>query len=161
MSELLQGVLQSLFIQHRDAELRRTIEDLSSPYEKSYRAALMEIRDEVEDLFPSVEIDVLVRSDTEVDGTLEVGLKVTREAMVNAAKHSGQLRIDVYSEIANGIATTRVRDRGNGIDPDAADRILRGKERSMLNRLSPVGGTARIDSGPDTGTEVTIEVPIS
>ena len=121
----------------------------------------MEIRDEVEDLFPSVEIDVLVRSDTEVDGTLEVGLKVTREAMVNAAKHSGQLRIDVYSEIANGIATTRVRDRGNGIDPDAADRILRGKERSMLNRLSPVGGTARIDSGPDTGTEVTIEVPIS
>ncbi|HSR46058.1 MAG TPA: ATP-binding protein [Acidimicrobiia bacterium] len=145
----------------QERELRRTIEDLSSPYEKSYRAALMEIRDEVEDLFPSVEIDVLVRSDTEVDGTLEVGLKVTREAMVNAAKHSGQLRIDVYSEIANGIATTRVRDRGNGIDPDAADRILRGKERSMLNRLSPVGGTARIDSGPDTGTEVTIEVPIS
>jgi signal transduction histidine kinase len=145
----------------QERELRRTIEDLSSPHQRSFRAALMGTRDEVEDLFPSVEIDVLVRSDAEMDEALEVGLKVAREAMINAAKHSGQLRIDVYSDIADGIATTRVRDRGAGVGQETVDRILRGKERSMLNRLVPIGGTARIDSGPDTGTEVTIEVPVS
>ena len=144
----------------QERELRRTIEELSSPHERSYRAALMGIRDEVEDLFPTVEIDVLARSDAELGGSLEVGLKVAREAMVNAAKHSGEQRIDVYSEISEGVALTRVRDRGRGVDQDEVDRILSGKERSMLHRLAPVGGTARIDSGPVTGTEVTIEVPV-
>ena len=145
----------------QERELRRTIEDLSSPHKRSFRAALMGIRDEVEDLFPSVEIDVLARSDAEMEESLEASLRVAREAMVNAAKHSGRQRIDVYSEIADGVATTRVRDRGQGIDQDAVDRILRGKERSMLNRLAPVAGTAWIDTSPDRGTEVTVEVPVS
>ena len=144
----------------QERELRRTIEDLSSPHTRSFRATLMGIRDEVEDLFPSVEIDVLVRSDAEMDGALEIGLKVVREAMINAAKHSGMQRVDVYSEIADGVATTRVRDRGGGVDLATIDRILRGKERSMLNRLEPVGGLARIDSGAEGGTEVTVEVPV-
>jgi signal transduction histidine kinase len=145
----------------QERELRRTIEDLSSPHKWSFRAALMGIRDEVEDLFPSVEIDVLARSDAEMEESLEASLRVAREAMVNAAKHSGEQRIDVYSEIADGVATTRVRDRGKGIDQDVVDRILSGKERSMLNRLAPVAGTARIETGPDRGTEVTVEVPVS
>jgi signal transduction histidine kinase len=118
------------------------------------------MRDEVEDLFPSVEIDVLVRSDSELDQSLEAGLTVGREAMINAAKHSGSQRVDVYSEIADGVATIRIRDRGSGIDRAQIDRILRGKERSMSNRLDAVGGLARIDSIADGGTEVTVEVPV-
>jgi signal transduction histidine kinase len=144
----------------QERELRRTIEDLSSPYVRSFRAALMSMRDEVEDLFPSVEIDVLVRSDSELDQSLEAGLTVGREAMINAAKHSGSQRVDVYSEIADGVATIRIRDRGRGVDRAQIDRILRGKERSMSNRLDAVGGLARIDSIADGGTEVTVEVPV-
>jgi signal transduction histidine kinase len=144
----------------QERELRRTIEDLSSPHARSFRAALMGIRDEVEDLFPSVEIDLLVRSDAEMDEPLDVGLKVVREAMINAAKHSGMQRVDVYSEIADGVATTRVRDRGGGVDPGQINRILRGKERSMMKRLEPVGGSARIESSTAGGTEVTLEVPV-
>ncbi|MDH5373404.1 MAG: hypothetical protein OEX97_10715 [Acidimicrobiia bacterium] len=145
----------------QERELRRTIEELSSPHGRSFRAELMANRDEVEDLFPSVEVDLVIRSDAELSGPLEVGLKVAREAMVNAAKHSGRERVDVYSEISNEVATIHVRDRGSGIDPDEVDRILRGKDRSMMNRLAVVGGRAHIDSGPGRGTDVAIEVPVA
>ena len=151
-----QQVRYAARIQERD--LRRTIEELSSRQVNSYRAALMEVGADVEDLFPAVEINVLVRGDTEVDDAAADGLVVVREAMVNAAKHSGQDRIDVYGEVADEIVRTRVRDRGPGVDAATIERLLWGSERSMGNRLARVGGTASIVSD-NGGTEVTVEVP--
>lgn len=142
----------------QERELRHTIDELSSRHVNSYRAALQAIGAEVEDLFPSVEIDVLVRGDTEVEGAVVVGLAVAREAMVNAAKHSGQDRIDVYGEVADQLVRARVRDRGPGMDAATIERLIWGSERSMGNRLARVGGTVSIASGSG-GTEVTVEVP--
>lgn len=151
-----QQVRYAARVQERD--LRRTIEELSSRQVNSYRAALLAIGAEVEDLFPSVEIDVLVRGDTEVAGAAADGLAVVREAMVNAAKHSGQDRIDVYGEVTEALVRTRVRDRGPGVDAATIEQLLWGSERSMANRLAPLGGTVSISSSDD-GTEVTVEVP--
>ncbi len=145
----------------QERELRRTIEELSSPYDRSFRAALMAARDQVEDLFPRVEIDLVVRSDLELNDSLDAGLIVAREAMINSAKHSGERRVDVYSELSDRTMVVRVRDRGGGVTEAEGNRILTGKTRSMSNRLAAVGGRVHIDSTPGSGTEVAIEVPIT
>ncbi len=145
----------------QERELRRTIEELSSPYDRSFRAALMAARDQVEDLFPRVEIDLVVRSDLELNDSLDAGLIVAREAMINSAKHSGERRVDVYSELSDRTMVVRVRDRGGGVTEAEGNRILTGKTRSMSNRLAAVGGRVHIDSTPGSGTEVAIEVPVT
>jgi signal transduction histidine kinase len=73
-----------------------------------------------------------------------------REAMANAAKHSGVEEISVFVEPT----AVYVRDRGTGFDPDdvAADR--QGLAESIRGRMERVGGTARIVSSPGEGTEV-------
>ncbi len=143
----------------QERELRRTIDELSSRHVNGYRAALQAIGTEVEDLFPSVEVGVVVNVDIEVESPVSDALPVIREAVVNAAKHSGQDKIDVYSVVADGRLRTHVRDRGPGIDPVTIERILRGSERAMATRLASVGGTVTISSD-SSGTEVTVEVPV-
>ena len=81
-----------------------------------------------------------------------------REAMLNAAKHSGAARVDVYAEIADHAAVF-VRDRGVGFDPEntAADR--HGIRDSIEARMARHGGEATVLSTPGRGTEVRLTVP--
>ena len=47
-----------------------------------------------------------------------------REALVNAARHAGSGRVDVYAEASPSQLEVFVKDRGRGFDPEtvAADR---------------------------------------
>ncbi len=45
-------------------------------------------------------------------------VRAAREAMVNAAKHSGADKIDVYAEVDEERIEVFVRDRGRGFDLD-------------------------------------------
>ena len=100
----------------QERELRRLIEDYRSPYERSFRSALLRARDDVEDLF-RVEIEGVVRGDAEVDDRLDAIIDASREAMVNAAKHSGATRFDLYAEVGDRNAVVYIRDRGEGWEP--------------------------------------------
>jgi signal transduction histidine kinase len=77
-----------------------------------------------------------------------------REAMVNAAKHSGAARVDVYAELSDASADVFVRDRGAGfaLDDVAADRL--GVRNSIVGRMDRHGGAASIRTAPGEGTEV-------
>ena len=77
-----------------------------------------------------------------------------REAMVNAAKHSGAEAIDVYAENLAGQLAVFVRDRGAGFDQDAIPEDRHGVRDSIIGRMERAGGTARITSAPGEGTEV-------
>lgn len=140
-------------------ELKRTIEQFLSPHEQSFRVALLEARDDVEDMHSRVMIDALIKDDLPLDDTLLHVVEGAREAMVNAARHSGANLIDVYSEQREGSVVVMVRDRGTGFNPD---RVMRagghGMAMSLFERVGSVGGTVDIASRPGEGTEVVITV---
>ena len=62
-----------------------------------------------------------------------------REAMVNAARHSGAGRVDVYAEVTATGPEVFVRDRGAGFDPDAVPRT---GSVSAIRSSAGCGGTA-------------------
>jgi signal transduction histidine kinase len=81
-----------------------------------------------------------------------------REAMVNAAKHAGADKVDVFAETAGRRTEVFVRDRGRGFDPDAvaADRL--GVRNSIVDRMRRHGGEAVVRSAPGEGTEVRLSL---
>lgn len=140
-------------------ELKRTIEQFLSPHEQSFRVALLEARDEVEDMHTRVVIDALIKDDLPLDDTLVHVVEGAREAMVNAARHSGADLIDVYSERKDGAVVVMVRDRGSGFNPDQVMQTGgHGLTMSLVERVDSVGGTVDIASRPGEGTEVVISV---
>lgn len=137
----------------QELELRRTIAEMRSKFDDSFRAALLSARDEVEDLY-RIEIDAVIRSDAEITDELWCVVEVSREAMVNAAKHSGTDRIELFSEIVDDSLAVYVRDRGRGFDTNGIDPN-RGIGRH-LTRLTGLGGTALITSEGGEGAEITL-----
>jgi signal transduction histidine kinase len=142
----------------QERELRRTIEELRSPYQRSFRAELLAVRDGVEDLYRSMQIAEVIRDDAEMTPALEVGLGAAREAMTNAAKHAGVEKVDLYAEVSDGSAVIHVRDRGQGFDPSVGPKG-HGWAISVEGPIESVGGSVTVDSAPGAGTEVTIQVP--
>ncbi len=142
----------------QERELRRTIAEFRSPHEQSFKASLLRCRDEVADLYPAVEIIEVIRDDAEMSDTLRVAIGATREAMLNAVKHSGADSVDLYSEIEDGQASIHVRDRGIGFDPAAGS--LRGLTLSLTEPIRSNKGTVTIQSARGEGTEIVIKVPI-
>ena len=86
--------------------------------------------------------------------------KSAREAMVNAAKHAGVARVDVYAEIAGSTATVYVRDRGRGFDPESVADDRMGIRTSIVGRMERHGGTASVQSTPGEGTEITLTMSL-
>ena len=142
----------------QERELRRTIAEFGSPFEKSFKAALMRCRDEVVELYPTHEIDEVIRDDAELTPALEAGLAAAREAMLNAVKHSGTATVDLYSEKEAGAMVIHVRDRGVGFDQEAVG--TRGLSLSIVKPVEKVGGDVWLETAPGEGTEVAIRVPV-
>lgn len=145
---------QSRYLARRqERELRRNIEEWRSQYDHSFRAALLAMRDDVEDIH-RVEIEAVIRDDTALTPDLEAGIEAAREAVTNAVKHSGAQRISIFSEVQDGQAFIHIRDDGTGIEGGDLNRVS-----SRLNqRVESVGGLVDIDSGGVGGTEVKITV---
>jgi signal transduction histidine kinase len=145
---------QSRYLARRqERELRRNIEEWRSQYRRSFRAALLSVRDDVEDIH-RVEIQAVIRDDAELTPDLEAAIEAAREALTNAVKHSEAQSISVFSELADGKAFIHIRDNGRGIDDPVQTRLT----VRLNQRVEAVGGFVSIDSGETTGTEVKITV---
>ncbi|WP_308289307.1 MULTISPECIES: PspC domain-containing protein [unclassified Mumia] len=107
-----------------------------------------------------VPIEVVGVGDLDPDVDVEALRAAAREAMTNAAKHSGADRIDVYVEVGSAAAEVFVRDRGVGFDPSAIPEDRLGIRRSLVARMHRHGGTAVVRSGPGEGTEVRLALPL-
>ena len=145
---------QSRYLARRqERELRRNIEEWRSEYPRSFRAGLLAVRDDVEDIH-RVEIEAVIRDDTALTPDLEAGIEAAREALTNAVKHSGAQSISIFSEVVEGKAYIHIRDNGRGIE-DTVQTRLSGR---LNQRVKGVGGLVAIDSGETAGTEVKITV---
>jgi signal transduction histidine kinase len=82
-----------------------------------------------------------------------------REALTNAAKHSGAGRVVVFAEPSDidGEVFCSVRDDGSGFCVDDV-REGEGLRGSIRARIAEAGGRVEIDSRPGKGTEVRLWV---
>ena len=140
----------------QERELRRTIRTLRSTFDDPFVTAMYAARDDVEDLYP-VEIDMVCTFDAEMTVPLAGLVDATREAMTNAAKHSGAKTIIVHCAEDGGFVSVLVRDRGRGFDADTEEQS--GIAHSIDRRMRGIGGTVTIESTADFGTEVELTLP--
>lgn len=128
----------------------------------SLAAALRDVRADVEDVH-HVLVELVVVGDAPLDAASGAGLvalvRAAREAVVNAAKHAGVGRVDVYAEVSADRVEVFVRDRGVGFDRDAIPDDRMGVRGSIVGRMERHGGTARVRSDAD-GTEVALTMPL-
>ena len=82
-----------------------------------------------------------------------------REAMANAARHSGAEEVYAFVDVGDDEIAVFVRDRGSGFDPDTATDG-RGIAESIRGRMARAGGSAELASGAE-GTEVELRLPRS
>ena len=106
-----------------------------------------------------VDVEIVSVGDCELTPELTAVVRAAREAMVNAAKHSGVDRIDIYAEVDPELVSVYVRDRGRGFDLAAVDEDRMGVRGSIVERVKRAGGRAIIRTMPGEGTEVRLELP--
>ena len=142
----------------QERELRSWLSDRPSAPSSSLGGALDAIVGQVE-TDHGVPIEIVKVGDCELDVRIEALLAAAREAMVNAAQHSGARSIDVYAEVDASRALVFVRDRGVGFDPDAVAANRHGVRDSIVGRMARHGGDAVIRSSAGEGTEIRLELP--
>ncbi len=115
---------------------------------------------EIEELH-GVRVEVVRTGDAPLDERTQALVLAAREAMANAARHSGVDEVSVFLDAGGGGVSLYVRDRGTGFDPEAVSADRRGLAESIRGRMERVGGTARIVSAPGEGAEVELELQLS
>lgn len=119
--------------------------------------AVRTIAAEIEDAY-GVQIEVVAVGEAEFNSKAQALAGAAREAMVNAAKHSGDRTISVFVESLPERIRLFVRDRGSGFYFSQIPADRRGLRDSIEGRLAHVGGKTEIRSSPGQGTEIRLEV---
>lgn len=173
-AHLHDSVLQTLALIQRSAQDPAAVARLARAQERDLRswlfgadaaqpdsvgAALRSLAAEVEDDY-GVPVEVVCVGDRAVDEQVRAVLLATREAVVNAARHSGAPRVDLYGEIGAEEIEIFVRDRGRGFEIDGVAGDRHGVRESILGRMERHGGSAVVKGGPGQGTEVQLRQPL-
>jgi two-component system NarL family sensor kinase len=91
--------------------------------------------------------------------------RIAQEALTNIERHSGATRVTMLVRGTTTGAIVRIEDNGHGMPPDrSADRRDGLGLRNMAERMEQLDGTLRIlssRSGPNTGTVIEAQVPLS
>ena len=171
-AHLHDSVLQTLALIQKHAYDGRTVAKLARAQERDLRswlygedahpetsvaAALRAAAAEVEDAF-GVPVEVVTVGDVAVDEARRPLVLAAREAMVNAAKHSGADKVDVFAECADDHVDVFVRDRGRGFDQDTIPLDRMGVRNSIVDRMQRHGGSAEIRTKAGEGTEVRLSL---
>jgi signal transduction histidine kinase/phage shock protein PspC (stress-responsive transcriptional regulator) len=141
----------------QERELRTWLFESTDPAAADLKAALSRTVGEVEAMH-KVPIELVVVGSAPADDVVTAIVGAAREAMVNASKHSGAGRVDVYAEVGPDQIEIDVRDRGQGFDVGAVAADRRGIRGSIVDRMRRHGGRAEIASKPGEGTEVRLWV---
>ena len=173
-AHLHDSVLQTLALIQRNAEDPRAVVTMARRQERELRgwlfeneqdqpdaqtlaAALARAGEEVEGLH-GVTIDVVAVGDLPLDDRVRALVAAAREAMVNAAKWSGDASVSVYAEVREGDVSVFVRDWGAGFDLGAVAADRHGVRESIVDRMARHGGKAVIKTSPGEGTEVELRL---
>jgi signal transduction histidine kinase/phage shock protein PspC (stress-responsive transcriptional regulator) len=171
-AHLHDSVLQTLTLIQKQAHDPRAVMRLARTQERDLRSWLYDEKDqadqtlvgaakraaaEVEDRH-GIPVEVVTVGDCDLTDELSSLVRAAGEAMVNAAKHSGADKIDVFVEVDGDRVEMFVRDRGKGFDADAVPEDRVGLRHSVIGRMERHGGRAQVRSSPGMGTEVRLEM---
>jgi signal transduction histidine kinase len=124
-----------------------------------FAGAVSAVAEEIEDQF-DVTVELGKVGTCRLDPPTRAMVGAIREALTNAAKHSGVSHVSAYVEVAASEVIALVRDRGRGFDPSIHSRQdRRGIAESIEARLGHHDGLATIRSAPGEGTEVELRLP--
>ena len=173
-AHLHDSVLQTLAMIQRRADEPRAVVSLARRQERELRAWLfgrapvhadLDLGDAIEGAAADVEqrdgvpIEVVrVGGECPLDDHMQALVLAAREAMVNAARHSGAPVIAVYLEVEPDRAGVFVRDRGRGFDPASVPNDRGGIGESITGRMHRHGGTAVVRSHRGEGTEIELSM---
>ncbi|MGA4508997.1 PspC domain-containing protein [Propionibacteriaceae bacterium G1746] len=173
-AHLHDSVLQTLALIQRQSDDPKAVASLARSQERELRSwlygdvepddthlssALTRAGQQIENE-RGVPIEVVCVGDAELTTDLSALVSAAREAMMNAAKHSGADKIDVYGEVEDGHVEVYIRDRGKGFDIDEIADDRQGVRGSIIGRLERHGGRARITSAPGEGTNIRLEMDL-
>ncbi len=87
-------------------------------------------------------------------------LRVVQEALTNTRKHARAKRVSVQLECSGPVIRITVRDDGVGFDPATVVRSLEGGFglASMRERVEQVGGSITVQTAPNEGTTIVVEL---
>jgi signal transduction histidine kinase len=184
-AHLHDSVLQTLALIQRQADQPREVRRLARSQERDLRGwlydhagtprtdgfahpgtptattvaeAVTAIAAEVEDTY-AVTISPVVVGDCPLDVRFAALVQAAREAMVNAAKHSGVTETSLYVEVEADAVNVFVRDRGIGFVPEEVPGDRHGLVDSVHGRMQRHGGSASVRTAPGAGTEVHLRMP--
>jgi signal transduction histidine kinase len=164
-------VLQTLALIQRNANSPREVARLARGQERTLRTLLYgsrtasgqfadELRTaaaDVEDAY-AVTVDLVVVGDAPLDDALAALTAAAREALVNAAKHSGVDAVSVYAELEPDEVSVFVKDRGAGFELADVGADRQGIRGSIIGRVERYGGEARFTTRKGEGTEVELRM---
>jgi signal transduction histidine kinase len=109
-----------------------------------------------------IPVDVVIQLDERLPGEIETALyRIVQEALTNIARHAQAKSASILVEKRGGSVRAIVEDDGVGFDPSAQ----RGERHlgllGMRERAELLGGTLTIESAPQSGTSVFIEIPLA
>jgi signal transduction histidine kinase len=172
-AHLHDSVLQTLALIQRNANSPREVSRLARGQERTLRTLLYgnraasgqfaaELRAaaaEVEDDY-AVSVDVVIVGDAPLTDDLAALTAAAREALVNAAKHSGVESVSLYAELEPDQVSVFVKDRGVGFDVGQIGGDRQGVRGSIIGRMERHGGSVQFRTARGAGTEVELTMPI-
>ena len=149
----------------QERELRTWLyasDDQANPGTVRLGPALEQMAAEVDESH-GVPVKIIAVGDNEAlpEGSIDALIAAAKEAAVNAAKHSGSKRVDVFAERLDDRIEIFVRDTGTGFDPEATAADRRGIAESVIGRMERAGGSAQVFSEVGSGTEVELVLPLA
>ncbi len=101
------------------------------------------------------EIDGIFDNDSEIHV-----YRIVQEGINNIVKHSGATEATVVIKNALGNLSISIRDNGRGLAASGATTDAGFGLSGIRERAEIMGGTARVDSVPDQGVNLQIQIPL-
>jgi signal transduction histidine kinase len=141
-------------------EMRLLIFELRLPTLKSEGlAAALQMRLEAVEEKVGLETSFTADGDGRLPPEIEEGLyRIAQEALNNALKHAHADRVSVHLHHSHQGVTLEIADDGVGFDLTAKGRKNGFGLRGMAERAAQLGGELTVQSSPDLGTCIRVEV---
>ena len=166
------SVLQTLALVQRESSDPKRVAALARQQERELRgwlypdartegaslaAAVEAAASEVEELH-GVPVELVRTGDAPLDDRVEALVLAAREAIANAAEHSGAEEVSAFVDVGEDEIAVYVRDRGKGFDASKVSKRKHGIAESIRGRMARAGGTAEVTSTRGQGTEVELRL---
>lgn len=143
------------------SSLRGAIEDHRSTPSVTPLGLFRALRRAALQLLPQIEVRTLAGGSEEIPAAEARAItEATLQAIDNAARHSRAKKFElVLDSPKSGTVEIVISDNGQGFRPERVPRNRIGIRTSVLGRLKAIGGDARIETVPGSGTKVTLRWP--